>query len=276
MISDTEFEKLSQMGIKMRQNIVRMMGYGRAHHFGGSLSAVEIVTALYFFKMKIDPRNPVWEERDRFIMSKGHSVPAQYAALAMLGFFDEKELLTFKHLGSILQGHPNPKTTPGVEAFTGSLGQGLSIANGMAMAARLRRQTFRIYVLMGDGELHEGQVWEAAMSTSTLHLNSVTAIIDNNQLKSQGKTCDAKDLEPLEDKWRSFGWQTVSVDGHDLRQICSALDYAEMDKDNPVVIIAHTVKGKGISFMENRFEFHNSAINQDQWELAMLESERGI
>jgi transketolase len=271
MISEIQLTQLKKRTQEMRVNLLKMMGYGKAHHFGGSFSCIELVTALYFYKMRIDPSNPGWSERDRFIMSKGHSVPAQYAALGLSGIIPMETLSTLKSLGSILQGHPNSKMTPGVEACTGSLGQGLSFGNGVAMAAKQKKSTCRVYVILGDGELHEGQVWEAAMGSSTHHLDNLVALVDRNTLKSQGITDEAKCLEPLKDKWNAFGWHTISVDGHDLLQICNALDEAELIKGKPTVILAQTIKGKGISFMEGRFENHNSSINQEQWNQAMQE-----
>ena len=204
-------------------------------------------------------------------MSKGHSVPTQYAALALLGIIPMEILPSLKRLGTILQGHPNSWMTPGIEACTGSLGQGLSFGNGLAFAARVLKSDSRFFVLMGDGELHEGQVWEAAMTASTHKLDSVVALVDQNRLKSQGVTNEAKCLDPLGEKWTAFGWHTIEIDGHDLQQICNALDEAEKTKGKPTVILANTIKGKGVSFIEGRFEFHNAAINQEQWEQAMKE-----
>jgi len=270
-MTDAQIAKLQAAARELRYHIVEMMGADKPHHFGGSLSAVELITALYFYKMRYDPSNPQWEGRDRFVMSKGHGVPAQYAALAMLGVIPREELSTLKHLGSILQGHPNARLTPGIEACTGSLGQGLSFANGIALAARLRRLNCRVYVLLGDGELHEGQIWEAAMGAATHRLDTLVALVDRNRLKSQGPVDEAKDLEPLALKWQAFGWHTRVVDGHDLREICAALDEAETVKGQPSVIIANTVKGKGVTFMEGRFEFHNAPISQEQWRLALAE-----
>ena len=271
MLGQEEHSNLCKKAKEVRKTVIEMMGYDRPHHFGGSLSSVEIITALYFHKMRYDARNPDWSDRDRFIMSKGHGVPTQYAALALLGVIPKEDLFTLKRLGSILQGHPNANLTPGIEAYTGSLGQGLSFANGIAMAARLRKQVFHVYVLLGDGELHEGQIWEAAMTTVTLKLSKVTAIIDNNHIKSQGRTSDAKMLDPLAEKWTAFGWHVLTIDGHDLSQICCALDEADLINDIPTMIIADTVKGKGFLFMENRFEFHNAPISQEQWLQAMKE-----
>ena len=271
MIDDQQMNQLQATARELRRNLVQMMGADKPHHFGGSLSSIELVTALYFYKMRYDPADPGWEARDRFVMSKGHSVPAQYVALSRLGVIPAEQLPTLKRLGSILQGHPNACMTPGIEACTGSLGQGLSFANGIAMAARIRKLDYRVYVLLGDGELQEGQVWEAAMGTATQKLDTLVALVDRNGLKSQGVVDEAKSLEPLGDKWKSFGWHVMTVDGHDLRQICQALDEAETVKGQPSVIIAHTVKGKGVSFMEGRFEFHNAPISGEQWHEAMQE-----
>lgn len=269
MIDDHKLAELEATARELRYHIVRMMGADKPHHFGGSLSIVELVTALYFYKMRYDPSAPDWDGRDRFVMSKGHSIPAQYAALARLGVLSLEELPTLKQLGSILQGHPNACMTPGLEACTGSLGQGLSFANGIGMAARIRHLEIRVYCLMGDGELQEGQVWEAAMGSATHRLDNLCALVDRNGLQSQGVVDDAKQLEPLVQKWEAFGWHVIGVDGHDMRQICDALDQAETIKNRPTVIIARTVKGKGVPFMEGEFQFHNAAITREQWEEAM-------
>ena len=261
---------------EMRYHVVRMMGANKAHHFGGSLSSIELVTALYFYKMRYDSSNPCWEERDRFVMSKGHGVPTQYAALAMLGVIPMEELPRLKRLGSILQGHPNACMTPGIEACTGSLGQGLSFANGIALAARIRGLPTRVYCLLGDGEIQEGQVWEAALGAAAQKLDNLVAMIDRNHLKSQGVVDEAKPLDPLPDKWAAFGWHALAVDGHDLRQICDALDEAETVKGRPTMIVADTVKGKGIPFMEGEFQFHNAAISEEQFALALEHLEKEV
>jgi transketolase len=271
MIPKEIHNQLVQKSKEIRLHVLNMMGVGKAHHFGGSLSTVEIITALYFYKLKYDAKNVKWAGRDRFVMSKGHGVPTQYAALAILGVIPEKQLSSFKTLGSSLQGHPNSRLTPGIEAFTGSLGQGLSYGNGIAMAAKIQEQNFRVYVLLGDGELHEGQIWEAALTSATHKLNNLTAIIDNNKLKSQGKTSEAKNIEPLRAKWEAFGWYVLEVNGHDLRAICEALDKAETILDKPTVIIANTLKGKGVSFMEDHFEYHNISLDQNLWNQAVQE-----
>jgi transketolase len=271
MISAELLSELKDISLKMRYELIKMMGFGKVHHFGGSLSVVEIMTALYFYKMRIRPEDPDWYERDRFIMSKGHSVPAQYVALALKGIIPMESLKTLKALGSILQGHPNSWMTPGIEACTGSLGQGLSSGNGVALCSKIKKLDSRVYVVMGDGELHEGQVWEAALTSSTHKLDNLVAFIDRNSLKSQGLTDEAKSLEPLKEKWETFGWHTEVIDGHDLKAICDALDRAETIKGKPVMIIANTIKGKGISFIEGKFEFHNSSINEEQYKVAMKE-----
>jgi transketolase len=271
MISDVQ--QLELKAAEMRLNIVRMMGPNKAHHFGGSLSATDVVTALYFYKMRYDPTNPRWEKRDRFLMSKGHSVPAQYAALGMLGVFPEQELLTLKKLGGRLQGHPAMQYTPGIEGCTGSLGQGLSYANGMALAGRIRGLDYHVYVMIGDGELHEGQVWEAMMTTPRHRLTSLTAIVDCNGLKAMDATECGKNLEPLAARWESFGWKAREIDGHSMKQVCEALDWATAQTDKPAVIISHTIKGKGISFAENQAAFHNAAITDEQLAKALAELE---
>jgi transketolase len=278
MVDDSWLAELETVARDMRYHMVRMMGADKPHHFGGSLSIVEMVTALYFYKMRYDPVNPDWDGRDRFVMSKGHTVPAQYVALAKLGVLPMEALPTLKQLGSILQGHPNACMTPGLEACTGSLGQGLSFANGIALAARVREMGIRVYCLLGDGELHEGQVWEAAMGSSTYKLDTLCALVDRNHLKSQGQVDEAKNLEPLAAKWQAFGWHTIGIDGHDLRQVCDALDEAESVKGKPTVILAQTVKGKGVPFMEGQFQFHNAPISQSQWaeEMQILAPEEGV
>lgn len=268
--------ELRELANEMRLHIVRMMGPNKAHHFGGSMSAADIVTALYFYKMSYDPKNPDWQDRDRFLMSKGHCVPAQYAALAMLGVIPLEELPTLKQLGSRLQGHPASYLVPGLEGCTGSLGQGLSFSNGMALAARIQGRDYKVYCLMGDGETQEGQIWEAAMTSSSYHLGNLTAIIDWNGLKAMDATCCAKIMEPMAKRWEAFGWCVREIDGHDMAQICEALDWADTNKDVPSLIIAHTVKGKGISFIEGQPKFHNAQLSEEQigQAIAELQSQR--
>jgi len=270
-VSPDKLAELRSKAAEARWHIVKMMGPNKAHHFGGSLSAVDIVTALYFYKMRYDPHNPGWAERDRFVMSKGHSVPAQYAALAMLGVFPVEELATLKQLGSRLQGHPAMHLTPGLEGCTGALGEGLSYANGIALAARIRDLSCNVYCLMGDGELQEGQVWEAAMTAARHCLGNLVAIIDRNRLKAMDETRCAKLLDPLRERWIGFGWAALEIDGHDIAAICDALDWADEQKQQPAVIIANTVKGKGVSFLEGQSQFHNAPLSEEQFERALSE-----
>jgi len=268
--------QLKLKAAEMRLQIVRMMGADKVHHFGGSLSSADVITALYFYKMRYDPARPTWPERDRFVMSKGHSVPAQYVALAMLGVFSRDELSTLKKLGSRLQGHPAMHLTPGIEACTGALGEGLSYANGIALGGRVQGLHFRVYCLIGDGELHEGQIWEAAMTTAQRRLNNVVAIIDRNRLKAMDASDGPKVLEPLAGRWRSFGWAVREIDGHDMCAIMDALDWAEQQSNKPSLIIASTIKGKGVSFLEGQAGYHNAPINPDQFARALTELESNL
>jgi transketolase len=275
MVETCDIERLERLAAELRYHIVRMMEPGKAHHFGGSLSAADLVTALYFYKMRYDPVNPAWPERDRFLMSKGHSVPAQYAALAMLGLFPLGELPSLKKLGSRLQGHPAMHYTPGLEGCTGSLGQGLSYANGMALAARVKGLDYRVYCLLGDGELQEGQVWEAATTAPRFCLTNLTAIVDQNSLKAMDAIYCGKPLRPLSERWAAFGWAVQEIDGHDMGQICRALDWAAGLTEQPGLILAHTVKGKGVTFMENQVGFHNATLSAEQYAAALAELEAG-
>lgn len=276
MVSKNDLARLTRIAAEMRLNIINMMGAGKTHHFGGSLSVTDIVTALYFYAMKFDPMHTDWKDRDRFIMSKGHSVPAQYTALALLGVIPIEELSTLKILGTRLQGHPAMHLTPGVEGCTGALGEGLSYANGMALASRIQKSSIHIYCVLGDGELQEGQVWEAAMTTAKRRLSNVTAIIDRNRLKGMDETSSSKQMDPLPARWESFGWVVQEINGHNMAEICNALDWAIANTSTsvfPSVIIANTIKGKGVSFIEGRPEFHNSPINEAQFMLAKTELE---
>lgn len=260
--------------VQLRLYVIRMMGAGKAHHFGGSLSAADLVTGLYFYAMRYDPANPRWPGRDRFLMSKGHCVPAQYAALAMLGILDPAELPTLKTFGSRLQGHPAMHLTPGIEGCTGSLGHGLSYANGLALAARILGSDYRVYCLLGDGETQEGQVWEAAMSAAHHRLHHLTAIIDRNRLKAMDAADAAKPMEPMAERWYSFGWRVREIDGHNMAQICDALDWARTSDGPPSLIIAHTIKGKGIPFIENDPAYHNAVLTEKQIVEAQAVQER--
>jgi transketolase len=274
MATPDQIANLCRKAAEMRLQIVTMMGPNKPHHFGGSLSATDVVTALYFYKMRFDPANPCWPERDRFLMSKGHSVPAQYAALAMLDVLPCDELPTLKCLGSRLQGHPAMHETPGLEGCTGALGEGLSYANGMALASRIRGLSYNVYCLLGDGELHEGQIWEAAMTAAQHRLGNVVAIIDRNGLKAMDEVACAKCLDSLAERWTSFGWSVTEIDGHDMAAICDALDWADEQTDQPAMIIANTVKGKGIPFIEGNPGYHNAPMKDDdlQRAIAGLES----
>jgi len=270
-MSTRDIPTLCRLAAELRLHAFQAMGPNKAHHFGGSLSAAEVVTALYFYKMRYNPQNITWPERDRFLMSKGHCVPAQYAALAMLGVLPLEELSTLKRLGTRLQGHPAMHETPGLEGCTGSLGQGLSYANGMALAGRVQGLTYRVYCLIGDGELHEGQIWEAVVTSASRCLGNVTAIIDFNGLKAMDECACARTTEPMATRWAAFGWRTREVNGHDMAQICDALDWAETDLNVPAVIIAHTVKGKGVSFMEGKAQFHNASLTEEQHKQGLAE-----
>ena len=243
----------------IRKDIIKMLAEAGSGHPGGSLSSVEIVTALYFNVLRLKPEEPLWQDRDRFILSKGHAAPVLYAALAERGFFPVDELLTLRKLGSRLQGHPAWGMLPGVEASTGSLGQGLSIGLGMALAGRLDQRDYRVYVLLGDGESQEGQVWEAAMAAAHYRAGNLTAILDYNGLQIDGPIEKVMSPLPLPDKWRAFGWEVREVDGHDFRDLLTAFDWVQRVNDKPSMIIAHTIKGKGVSFMEGMVDWHGKA-----------------
>ncbi len=270
-VTTAQVEELKEIARKLRIDVLKMLTKAASGHTGGSLSAIDIITALYFHKMRHKAENPEWEGRDRFVLSKGHGAPALYAALAHAGYFDSKELMTLRQYGSILQGHPFSLLTPGVEVSTGSLGQGLSMANGMALATRLDNNNIKIYALLGDGELQEGQVWEAAMSAAHYKLDSVCAIVDNNGLQIDGRVKDIMSIDPLPDKWKAFGWEVQEADGHDFEQIITALDKADRVKGKPSLIIAHTVKGKGVSFMEGQVKYHGIAPTPQELERALVE-----
>lgn len=276
MLDDKTIKKLEKRAWQIRLELIKMFSYGKAHHFGGSLSCVEILTSLYYYKMNYSKENATSLRRDRFIMSKGHSVPTQYVILAMLGIIPLEELKTIKQLGTRLQGHPDVLKTPGIEAPTGSLGMGLSYANGIALAARLSSLKFNIYLVIGDGELQEGQVWEAAMTTSHYNLTNICAIIDRNRFQSQGEVDQLMNMEPLSERLGAFGWQTLQVDGHSIKQLCDALDYSKDNNEKPLAIIANTVKGKGISFLENTFKYHNYNLTREQYDKAIAELEARI
>ena len=256
---------------RIRKHIIKMIYTAGSGHPGGSLSATDIRTALYFKQMNPRPAEPKWEDRDRFVLSKGHAAPALYACLAEAGYFPVADLCTLRQIGSKLQGHPDMRKTPGVEASTGSEGQGLSMGIGMALAGKLDRKQYRVYVMLGDGELDCGQIWEAAMSAAFFKVDNLVAIVDRNKLQLDGPTESIMSLEPLPDKWKAFGWHVIEANGHDVRDILGTLDQAKEIKGKPTVIIAHTVKGKGVSFMEGAVGFHGKAPNKEQYEQAMKE-----
>lgn len=265
---NSSIEELRKKAKAVRLNIVKMVGPDKTGHFGGSCSIADVVTVLYFKKMNHDPKNPHWEDRDRLIFSKGHAAIVQYAALGMCGYFPEEELAGLKKLGSMLQGHPDMRKTPGIEANTGSLGQGLSISCGIAAGAKLDRKSYRIYCIVGDGEIAEGQIWEAAMSAANYKLDNLTAILDCNKLQATGAIVDRFDTNPLKEKWEAFNWNVIEIDGHDIEQIIDALDNAEKVKGKPTIIIANTIKGKGIKCAENNAAFHNGSLTEEQYDQA--------
>jgi len=264
-------EMLKEKALEMRREIVEMITAAGSGHPGGSLSAADILTYLYFHEMNIDPKNPTKDGRDRFILSKGHAAPVLYAALALRGYFPVEELATLRKLGSKLQGHPDMRKVPGVEMSTGSLGQGLSAANGMALADKLDGRTNRIYVMVGDGEMQEGQIWEAAMAAAHYRLDNVTGFLDYNGLQIDGPIEEVMNSAPLADKWRAFGWHVLEIDGHDFTQIAGAVEDAKHVKGKPTMIVAKTVKGKGVSFMEDQVGWHGVALKPEELERALVE-----
>jgi len=257
----------------VRIEILKMLTLAGSGHTGGSLSAADIVTALYLSKMRHKPDEPGWRERDRFILSKGHAAPLLYAVLAMAGYFDISALKTLRKLGSPLQGHPCSRVLPGLEISTGSLGQGLSVSNGMAMGLKMDNIGSRVYCLLGDGEIQEGQVWEAAMTAAHYKLDNICAIVDLNGLQIDGPVSKVKAIEPVASKWAAFGWNVIDIDGHDMKEILDALDDAETVKGKPSVILAHTIKGKGVSFFEGKVEYHGMAPTPEELEKALKEME---
>lgn len=264
-------QNLEEKARLIRQDIIVMTGAAKSGHPGGSLSAADIIAALYFHVMRYDPNNPKWPDRDRFVLSKGHACPVLYAALAKAGFYPKEEIITFRHIDSRLQGHPDMKKLPGVEFSTGSLGQGLSGAAGMALAGKLDKKDYRVFALIGDGESEEGQIWEAAMSSVHYGLDNLTAITDFNGLQIDGPNCEVMNITPLPDKWRAFGWHVIEIDGHNFVEILDALAPEAKVPGKPTMIIAHTIKGKGVSFMENQCDWHGKAPNEEQVKQALAE-----
>ncbi len=269
--SSTSITEMGAIAKRLRCHIITMIGKADSGHPGGSLSAVEIVAALYFRLLRHKPLDPEWSDRDRFILSKGHAAPLLYATLAECGYFPVDELATLRQLDSRLQGHTDRTITPGVEMSSGALGQGLSFAIGVALAGRLNLQNYRVHVLLGDGECDEGQVWEAAMAAAHFKVDNLVAIVDNNGQQIDGWNRDVMNLDPFNKKWQAFGWHVIEVNGHDLTQLIDAFDRAKLIKGQPTVIIAHTIKGKGVSFMENNPDFHGKVPSAEQVEIALWE-----
>ena len=270
-MDSSEKKQLSLTANRVRQHIIEGTFNAKSGHPGGSLSAADVITYLYFKEMKVDPSNPKWEDRDRFVLSKGHAAPALYGALAVKGFFPEDEIKNLRKPTSFLQGHPDMRKVPGVDMSTGSLGQGVSCAVGMALNGKITGKDYRVYSVLGDGEIQEGQVWEAAMFASHKKLDNLTIFIDNNNLQIDGTMDEVNSPYPIPEKFAAFGWNTVEIDGHDFDQIEDAISQAKSVKDKPTAVIMHTVKGKGVSFMEDQVGWHGVAPNAEQYENAMKE-----
>ena len=264
-------KQLQIKACKVRMGVIEGVFNAKSGHPGGSLSITDILTYLYFNHMNVDPKNPKWEDRDRFVLSKGHTAPALYAVLAHKGFFPVEEIKTLRKPGSMLQGHPSMKLTPGVDMSTGSLGQGISTAVGMALGAKLGGKSYRVFTALGDGEIQEGQVWEAAMFAAAKGLDNLVAVIDNNNLQIDGTVEEVNSPYPIPEKFAAFGWNVIEIDGHDYDQIRNAIAQAKECKGKPTAVIAHTVKGKGVSFMENVASWHGTAPNEEQYLQAMKE-----
>ena len=275
-MDSSEIRQLQILAAKARQGAILGTYHAKSGHPGGSLSAADIFTYLYFKEMRVDSADPDWEDRDRFVLSKGHCCPSLYAVLSLKGFFDWKELESLRHIGAMLQGHPDMKKTPGIDMSTGSLGQGVSAACGMALAAKLDKKDYRTYTVLGDGEVEEGQVWEAAMFASHNKLDNLVIIVDQNGLQIDGPVADVAGIEPLDKKFEAFGFEVIKIDGHDFEQIAAALDKAKTVKGKPTAILARTVKGKGVSFMEDQVGWHGVAPNKEQYELATAELQAQI
>ena len=272
--TEKDVERLEEQAVQLRRDIVEMIHAAQAGHPGGSLSAVDMITALYFHVMRIDPQNPRWEDRDRFVLSKGHACPALYAALARRGFFDPKHLTTLRQYHSILQGHPDMNKTPGIDISSGSLGNGLAIGVGMAMSGRLHHQDYMTYVMLGDGEVQEGMVWEAAMAAHHHDLGNLVAIVDCNGVQINGWVNEIMTVEPLADKWRAFGWNVVEVNGHNMKDLLTVLHTAKTMR-HPTVILMRTVKGRGVSFMEDDCKWHGNSPSDVELVQAILEIGEG-
>ena len=267
-------EELEKMAVIIRCDIIDMICTAAAGHPGGSLSAADVVTALYFRVMRIDPKRPDWPDRDRFILSKGHACPVWYAALAERGYFDKSHLKTLRQMGSILQGHPDMLKTPGIDMTAGSLGHGLPAGLGMALSGKLQHKDYHVFVIIGDGESQEGSIWEASMAAPNFKLDNLTAILDYNHLQNDYSVDDIMPIHPVVDKWQAFGWHVIEIDGHNMQQVVAALEEAKSHKGAPTMVVANTVKGKGVSYMENVCEWHGKAPCQEEADQALEELRR--
>lgn len=272
-LTNQEIQELEEKAKEIRRWIIKMLAEAGSGHPGGALSCADIITALYFKIMNHRADEPKWQDRDRFVLSKGHSCPALYAALALSGYFPISELMQVRKIDSFLQGHTDMLATPGVEISAGSLGQGLSVAGGMALAGKLSQKKFRVYVLLGDGEIQEGQVWEAAMACAHYHLDNLCAFLDYNKLQIDGPVAEVMNIEPVVDKFKAFGWQTIEIDGHNMKEIIQTTNEAKNINGKPTMIVAHTIKGKGVSFMEGKVGYHGVAPTKEEEKRALLELE---
>jgi len=272
-MDNNQIKELKRIANDIRKESIIITHRAQSGHPGGSLSEADILAALYFYKLRINPKKPHWPDRDKFVLSKGHASPGYYAALAMRGFFPKSELKTFRKINSRLQGHPELKV-PGVDFAGGSLGQGVCFANGLALAGKLDKKNYKVYVMIGDGESQEGAVWEAAMAAAHHKLDNLVVILDKNQVQETGKTKDIMNIDPAPDKWKAFNFQVFDIDGHNMEEIVETLDKADNVKGKPVMIVANTIKGKGVSFMELNYKFHGKAPDDQQFAQAMEELEK--
>lgn len=268
-MANEEIKFLEEKAKEIRKGIIEQVYKAQSGHPGGSLSIADILTVLYFKEMNIDPKNPKWEGRDRLVLSKGHCSPALYSCLANKGYFEQEKLSTFRNIESNLQGHPDMNKVPGVDMTSGSLGQGLSVANGMAISGKMDNKDYRVYCILGDGEIEEGQIWEASMASCKYKLDNLCVIVDNNNLQIDGTIEEVMNSYPIDEKFRSFGFEVINIDGHDIEEIIKAFEVARNIKEKPVCIIAKTIKGKGVSFMENQVGWHGKAPNEEQYKQAM-------
>ena len=275
-VTDEVIQNLKTTANNIRKSVIEEVYAAASGHPGGSLSAADILTVLYFNQMNIDPKEPKNENRDRFVLSKGHASPVLYAALAERGYFSKDDLKSFRKLGSILQGHPDMKGVPGVDTSTGSLGQGLSAANGMALASKLDSKGYRVYALLGDGEIEEGQIWEAAMTASHYKLDNLCVIVDNNNLQIDGSVDNVMNVYPIDEKFKSFGFEVFNVDGNNIDELISVFEKAKTVKGKPTAIVAKTIKGKGVSYMENQVGWHGKAPKEEEYKLAMEELNKNV